>query len=103
MRSFFTATLVLIASFNFLWLLLAELSAPDTVLPVFALYSLNSASAGGPPFEPWQLVTYAFLHDRTSLEPHPDFNVMGLPVSGHCGEPGAWNVALSRPVCSPAC
>jgi membrane associated rhomboid family serine protease len=35
----------------------------DTLLDLFALWPLNSHSLyGAPPFEPWQLVSYAFLH-----------------------------------------
>src|SRR5208282_2566640 len=35
----------------------------DTLLVPFALWPLNAhALYGAPPFEPWQLVTYAFLH-----------------------------------------
>jgi membrane associated rhomboid family serine protease len=30
---------------------------------IFSLWPLNSARSGLPPFEPWQLITYAFLHE----------------------------------------
>jgi membrane associated rhomboid family serine protease len=41
----------------------AETLTGDTLLNLFALWPLNAhALYGAPPFEPWQLVTYAFLH-----------------------------------------
>jgi membrane associated rhomboid family serine protease len=40
----------------------------DTLLGLFALWPLDAHRLfGAPPFEPWQLVTYAFLHDPDSL------------------------------------
>jgi membrane associated rhomboid family serine protease len=40
----------------------------DRLLEIFALWPLGSDRLyGAPPFEPWQLVTYAFLHDTSSL------------------------------------
>ncbi len=33
----------------------------------FALWPLDASQYGAPPFEPWQLVTYGFLHDMTNL------------------------------------
>ena len=38
----------------------------DFLLSQFALWPIGSAQAGGPAFQPWQLVTYAFLHDPSS-------------------------------------
>jgi len=40
-----------------LYLLLGE-----RLVDIFALWPLNSARYNLPPFEPWQLITYAFLH-----------------------------------------
>ena len=34
----------------------------DVIEGLFALWPLDSARMGYPPFEPWQLITYAFLH-----------------------------------------
>jgi membrane associated rhomboid family serine protease len=40
----------------------------DRLLVSFALWPLGADRLyGAPPFEPWQLVTYAFLHDPTSI------------------------------------
>jgi membrane associated rhomboid family serine protease len=39
------------------------LTGPYLLPRLFALWPLNSAAQGGSPFEPWQLVTYAFLHE----------------------------------------
>jgi len=38
------------------------LTGPYLLPGLFALWPLNSAHLGQPPFEPWQLITYAFLH-----------------------------------------
>jgi membrane associated rhomboid family serine protease len=38
------------------------LTGQTLLLALFALWPLNSAVHGGAPFEPWQLITYAFLH-----------------------------------------
>jgi membrane associated rhomboid family serine protease len=36
----------------------------QVLLPtLFALWPLDSVAQGGAPFEPWQLITYAFLHE----------------------------------------
>lgn len=40
----------------------------DRLLASFALWPLGADRLyGAPPFEPWQLVTYAFLHDTSNL------------------------------------
>jgi membrane associated rhomboid family serine protease len=40
----------------------------DRLLVIFALWPWDAArDYGAPPFEPWQLVTYAFLHDPTTI------------------------------------
>ncbi|HXR19246.1 MAG TPA: rhomboid family intramembrane serine protease [Steroidobacteraceae bacterium] len=44
------------------------LTGGDRLLEVFALWPLGAdRQYGAPPFEPWQLVTYAFLHDPSSI------------------------------------
>jgi len=52
--------------------------APGIVVP-FALWPLGAGERGGAPFEPWQLVTYAFLHGNL---PHIAFNMLGLYMFG---------------------
>jgi len=40
----------------------------DSLLVTFALWPLGAdRQFGAPPFEPWQLVTYAFLHDTRNI------------------------------------
>ena len=39
------------------------LTGPSLLPALFALWPLDSARLTGVPFEPWQLVTYAFLHE----------------------------------------
>ncbi len=46
----------------------------------FALWPLGPADDGGA-FHPWQLVTYAFLHDRDNVS-HLLFNMLGLWMFG---------------------
>jgi len=55
---------------------LLEQLAPDIMLGVFALWPLQS-----PLFRPWQLVTYAFLHDPRNLA-HIFFNMFALFMFG---------------------
>jgi membrane associated rhomboid family serine protease len=52
--------------------------APGIVVP-FALWPLGAGEHGGAPFEPWQPVTYAFLHGNL---PHIAFNMLGLYMFG---------------------
>jgi membrane associated rhomboid family serine protease len=50
-------------AFGLTWPLLGTQSLlGDRPFELFALWPLGSARAGLPPFEPWQLITYAFLH-----------------------------------------
>lgn len=53
---------------------LLELVAPGPLLGLFALWPLQT-----PYFHPWQLVSYAFLHNGIS---HIAFNMLGLFVFG---------------------
>jgi len=39
----------------------------ERLLVPFALWPLGASRYGAPPFEPWQLITYAFLHDPSTL------------------------------------
>ena len=48
---------------------------------LFALWPLESASYGGPPFRVWQLLTYGFLHSREMLT-HLLFNMFALYMFG---------------------
>ena len=59
---------------------LLELLAPDIMLGLFALWPLQS-----PLFRPWQLVTYAFLHDPRNLA-HIFFNMFALFMFGRALE-----------------
>jgi membrane associated rhomboid family serine protease len=54
-------------------------------LDVFALWpvGLDELAPGAPPFMPWQLVTYGFLHDTSSVFPaHLAFNMLALVMFG---------------------
>jgi membrane associated rhomboid family serine protease len=53
----------------------------DLLLWEFALWPLGAASQGGAPFEPWQLVSYAFLHDPASVL-HIASNMLALFMFG---------------------
>jgi membrane associated rhomboid family serine protease len=59
---------------------LAELAAPDFAFQYLALWPLKSAP-GRPDFQPWQLLTYALLHDPQHLS-HILFNGLGIVVFG---------------------
>jgi membrane associated rhomboid family serine protease len=69
------------------WLLLANVGIfllqalyPDALLERFALWPWQGAEQDGlPPFEPWQLVSYAYLHG--SLE-HLFFNMFAVWMFG---------------------
>ena len=50
-----------------------------TVEVPFALWPFGSAEAGLPPFRPWQLLTYGFLHGGL---PHLFFNMFALWMFG---------------------
>ena len=53
---------------------LLELVAYDPLIELFALWPLHT-----PDFQPWQLVSYAFLHESI---PHIAFNMFGLWMFG---------------------
>lgn len=54
----------------------------DRLLTMFALWPLDAQRQyGAPPFEPWQLLTYAFLHDPESLV-HLAGNMFALYMFG---------------------
>jgi membrane associated rhomboid family serine protease len=59
---------------------LLEQLAPDIMLGLFALWPLQS-----PLFRPWQLVTYAFLHDPRNFA-HIFFNMFALFMFGRALE-----------------
>jgi membrane associated rhomboid family serine protease len=70
----FTAVKVLVAA-NVLVFLLQGL-ANDWMEMVFALWPLQPIE-GHVYFHPWQLITYAFLHDTGNIS-HIAFNMLGL-------------------------
>ena len=60
----------------------AEWLTGEGLFDAFALWPVGGDRLyGTPPFEPWQLVTYAFLHDRTNLM-HLIGNMFGLCMFG---------------------
>jgi membrane associated rhomboid family serine protease len=59
---------------------LGELAAPDFAFRYFALWPVKSAP-GRPEFEPWQLLSYALLHDPEHLA-HLLFNGLGIVIFG---------------------
>jgi len=59
---------------------LLEKVAPDLMLGLFALWPLHT-----PLFRPWQLISYAFLHDPTNLA-HIFFNMFALFMFGRALE-----------------
>lgn len=58
-----------------------ERFSPDFIIFNFALWPVNSGL-----FRPWQLLTYGFLHDLSSLY-HIGFNMLGLWMFGRHIEP----------------
>jgi membrane associated rhomboid family serine protease len=61
---------------------LIELAAPNLTIGYFALWSINGGnSPESAPFEPWQLLTYAFLHDPHSWM-HILLNMWALFIFG---------------------
>ena len=71
---------------------LLEKVAPDLMLGLFALWPLHT-----PLFRPWQLISYAFLHDPTNLA-HIFFNMFALYMFGRTLEQfwGARRFVLCR-------
>ena len=59
---------------------LLELLAPNFMVGLFALWPLHT-----PLFRPWQLITYAFLHDPNGLA-HIFFNMFALFMFGRALE-----------------
>lgn len=58
-----------------------ELAIPELTIGNFALWPLNSPPDSAPPFEVWQLITYAFLHDPNSWT-HILLNMWALFIFG---------------------
>lgn len=67
------ATRAIILANVIVWLL--ELVASDATLSLFALWPI------GPLFHPWQVLTYAFLHDSRGIT-HIFFNMFALYMFG---------------------
>lgn len=63
---------------NIIGFALQQLFGP-WVMAEFALWPVGSSDAGGPPFVPWQLLTYGFLHGSLM---HLMFNMLGLWMLG---------------------
>jgi len=68
------------------WLLLINVAVfalqafgGDALLAYFALWPLGPAQAGTPGFEPWQLISYSFLHGSLV---HLLFNMLALGMFG---------------------
>lgn len=57
----------------------AQQFVPNLLLYYFALWPINSVT--GPDFQPWQLLSYGFLHDTRSLM-HILFNMFALWMFG---------------------
>lgn len=73
-----TAVLTLIGVNVLVYLL--QLSSPEQVETLLALWPLQPLD-GHVFFRPWQIVTYAFLHDTHGLS-HLGFNMLGLWMFG---------------------
>lgn len=73
-----TAVLTLIGVNILVYLL--QLSSPEQVETLLALWPLQPLD-GHVFFRPWQIVTYAFLHDTHGLS-HLGFNMLGLWMFG---------------------
>lgn len=58
-----------------------QLSRGLPLLELFALWPPSTGPRGLPSFEPWQLVTYSFLHDPRSVL-HLGFNMLALYTFG---------------------
>ena len=74
-----------LAVFGLQWLL------GDEPMLVFALWPLASPGHGAPAFEPWQVVTYSFLHGGVA---HLLFNMLGLVTFGSALERAAGPVRV---------
>ena len=57
----------------------------DALLQNFGLWPLGAPAYGQAPFEPWQVVTYAFLHDPVSIL-HIASNMFALWMFGPAAE-----------------
>jgi membrane associated rhomboid family serine protease len=77
MPAFLSLTRVLIG-INIVVFCLQQLSG-DLLVIYGALWPLNAGAAGAPPFEPWQLITYGFLHGGWF---HLLFNMWALYIFG---------------------
>jgi membrane associated rhomboid family serine protease len=51
----------------------------DQLIASFALWPVGTSEAGGPSFEPWQIVTYSFLHGSVT---HLLLNMLALWMFG---------------------
>jgi membrane associated rhomboid family serine protease len=58
-----------------------QLLVGDLTVNYLALWPWHSASAGAPPFQIWQVVSYGFMHDPRNLS-HLLFNMLALYMFG---------------------
>ena len=86
---------------NFIVYGLQRLTAYGSLLVYeFALWPIGPAHRGSAPFEPWQIVSYAFLHDPDTWA-HIFGNMLALYMFGPDSS-GCWGRAASRSTILPA-
>jgi membrane associated rhomboid family serine protease len=79
MNSYITPTNKALIIANVVVFVLQQLAIGYTLEIHFALWPFGSADAGLPPFRPWQLLTYGFLHGGFA---HIFFNMFALFMFG---------------------
>lgn len=74
-----TKALLIANGIVFVLQLLLQRTQVGGVLAYLMLWPLGGSDVGAPPFMPWQLVTYSFLHGSI---PHLLFNMLALAMFG---------------------